>query len=254
MTARTTESPLRLLRDAAGPPRVVRGKLARLGRVIGGYAATRRLDARLARLHERGHVERVPSRLQLALGGWDMLRFFIQPAAADYYAKQGIDFGFHQLLRFLDEPASLTDPVGLFSTRDGIIGHLMQVVHANPVYDLQLLDMFDDGLDALEAQIAAMLAGTHPRARSIGAIVEEPDYHARLLDFVRRWRADPRTPPLLRSNVEADARYRELEAIFGTMTSAMRYFCALPDTLPGALRHLRTVTDPRDVIRPNNAP
>jgi len=224
------------------------GKLARLGDVVSGYAARRRLDERLAYLHRRGHIERVPTRVQLAVGAYDMLRFFIQPAAADYYERQGIGFGFHQLLRFLDEPASLTDAVGLFSTRDGIIGHLMQVVHANPVYDLQLLDMFDDGLDELEAQLEAMLAGTHPRARSIGAIIEEPDYHARLLDFVRHWRADPATPPLLRSNVAADDRFRDLEAIFGTMTTAMRYFCTLPTTLPGALRHVRTVRDPRHVL------
>jgi len=34
-----------------------------------------------------------------------------------------------------------------------------------------------------------MIAGTHPRARSIGAIIEEPDYHARLLEYVREFRA-----------------------------------------------------------------
>ena len=34
-----------------------------------------------------------------------------------------------------------------------------------------------------------MVAGTHPRARTIGAIVEDPGYHARLLDYVRRFRA-----------------------------------------------------------------
>jgi hypothetical protein len=249
MTARTTESPVRLLRDAAGSPRVMAGKLRRLARVASGYAAPRRLDARLERLHRRGHIERIPTRLQLAVGGWDMLRFFIKPAAADYYERMGIGFGFHQILRFLDEPASLTDAVGLFSTRDGIIGHLMQVVHANPVYDLQLLDMFDDGLDELERQLEAMIAGTHPRSRSIGAIVEEADYHARLLGFVRRWRVDPKTTPLLRSNVEADERFRELEAIFGSMTSAMRYFCALPTTVRGALRHVRAVKDPRRVAR-----
>ena len=248
VTARHTESPITLLRRAAGPPRVMRGKLARLARVAAGYASPARLDDRLERLHRRGHIERIPTRLQLALGGVDMLRFFIKPAAADYYERQGIDFHFHQLLRFLDEPASLTDAVGLFSTRDNVIGHLMQVVHANPIYDLQLLDMWSDGLDELERQLEAMIAGTHPRSGSIGAIVEEPDYRERLLDFVRRWRKDPTIPPLLRSNVEADPRFRDLEAIFGTLTSAMKYFCALPTSLSAAVRHLRTVDDPRSVI------
>lgn len=240
MTARTTESAARLLRDAAGPPRVLRGKLARLGRIAVGYASSRRLDARLVRLHARGHIESVPTRIQLAVGGWDMLRLFIKPAAADYYETQHIDFAFHQLLRFLDEPASLADPVGLFSSRDGIIGHLMQVVHANPVYDLQLLDMFEDGQEELERQLASMLAGTHPRARSIGAIIEEPDYHARLLEFVRAWRRDPSIPPMLRKNLESNERFRDLEATFGTMTSAMKYFCTMPTTLAGAIEHAFT--------------
>ena len=115
----------------------------------------------------------------------------------------------------------------------------MQVVHANPVYDLQLLCMFDDGLDALETQLEAMLDGTHPRARSIGAIVEEPEYHANLLTFVRRWRADPSIPPLLRSNVAAT--FSDLERTFGTMTGAFRYFKAMPATLAGAIVHARTV-------------
>jgi hypothetical protein len=170
-----------------------------------------------------------------------MLRFFINPAAADYYVAQGIDYWFHITLRFLDDPSSLVDPVGFFSTRDGIIGHLMQVVHANPVYDLQLLAAFDDGLDELESQIQSLLDGTHPRARSIGAIVEEADYHARLLAFVRAWRRDPGAPAPLRSNVAASPAFSEMERTFGSLTTAMRYFCRLPSTPMGALRHLRTV-------------
>jgi len=35
-----------------------------------------------------------------------------------------------------------------------------------------------------------MLAGTHPRRRTIGAIVEAPGYHARLLDYLRRYRRE----------------------------------------------------------------
>jgi hypothetical protein len=239
MTARTTESPLTLLRDAAGSPRTWRGKSARFARILRAYGRGRELDARLARLEAAGAIETIPTRVQLAIGAWDMLRFWISPAAADYYAKQNIHYGFHQVLRFLDEPASLADPIGLLSTKDGIIGHLMQVVHANPVYDLQLLQMWSDGLGDLEAQLEAMLRGTHPRARSIGAIVEEPDYHASLLAFVRRWRRDPSIPPLLRSNVAAS--FSDLERTFGTMTGAFRYFAKMPRTVAGALVHARTV-------------
>lgn len=244
MTARRSASPWVLVGRSAGPAAVWPGKLRRLGRILASYADARELDDRLARLQRTGVIERIPTRIQLAIGSWDMLRFWISPAAADYYAQLGISYAFHQVLRFLDEPSSLADPIGLFSTRDGIVGHLMQVVHTNPVYDLQLLCMFEDGLDQLEAQLASMVARTHPRTGSIGAIVEEPDYHAALLAFVRRWRRDPSIPAMLRGNVAASATFSELDRVFGTMTGAFRYFTTMPTTLPGALHHARTVEQP----------
>jgi hypothetical protein len=240
-TQRFTASPLELALEAVGGPREAAAKAARFGRALAGYARGALLDERLRVLHERGLIDEIPTRAQLVVGAYDMLRFWIAPASAEYYAERGIHFGFHQLLRFLDEPASLLDPVGFFSTRDGIIGHLMQVVHANPVYDLQLLQMFDDGLDELEAQIESMLDGTHPRAASIGAIVEEPEYHANLLAFVRGFRRDPLTPPLLRSNVGAHAEWSDLERTFGALTTAMRYMRRLPSAPVGALRHAISV-------------
>jgi hypothetical protein len=242
-TARMTRSSLALVRQAAGTPAEFSEKLRRLAAMLSTYARGDLVDAKLETLRRRGHIERIPHRVQMAVGAVDMLRFWISPAAADYYEQRGINYAFHQLLRFLDEPASLADPVGFFSTRDGIIGHLLQVVHANPVYDLQLLDAFDDGLDQLTAQTEAMIAGTHPRASSIGAVVEEPDYHGRLLAFVRAWRRDPTSPPMLRSNIAQDPQFALLERTFGTLTGAMRYFCRLPsDPLAGA-RHLLLVRE-----------
>ncbi len=236
-TLRHTGSALTLILEAAGPPKVFRGKLARYGHVLAGYGNAHRLRRRLERLHRLGIIEEIPTNVQLAVGSYDMLRFFISPAAADYYKEQGIAFGFHQLLRWLDEPASLADPIGLLSTRDGIIGHLMQVVHANPVYDLELLTMFDGGHDELERQLEQMIAGTHPRARSIGATMEEEGYHARLLEFTRAWRKNHAAPPLLRSNMDS---FSEAERTFGTMTNAFRYFATMPKSLVGAMRHIRT--------------
>lgn len=236
---RFESTPWQLVAATAGSPAELRGKAVRLGRILAGYLRGDRLDEKLARLHAVGVVERIPSRLQIAVGAWDMLRFWISPAAADYYRDKNIDYAFHQVLRFLDEPASLADPVGFFSERDGIIGHLMQVVHANPVYDLELLEMYPDGLDALEAQLASMIAGTHPRAASIGAIVEEADYHTRLLDFVRRFRADPTIPPLLRSNVGDASPFSAIERTFGSLRAASRYFNKMPNTLGAAVKYLR---------------
>ena len=160
-----------------------------------------------------------------------MLRFVIEPAARDYYAQKDISFGFHQLLRVLDDPVSMVDPTGFLSERDTIVGHLMQVVHLNPIYDLQLLQMFPDGLPDLERQLEAMVAGRHPRSRTIAAIVEDPDYHARLLDYVRRYRVDPDAEPLVRQEqtLRDDERFSAAERTFAT--------------LPGFLRLLRTPPD-----------
>ncbi|MEZ4306946.1 MAG: hypothetical protein R3F14_02705 [Polyangiaceae bacterium] len=228
---------------ALGTPSDAARKIARLAQLLSGYAMPRELDARLRRLHDLGIIESVPTKLQILCGARDMLRFWIVPAAEDYYRDQGISFTFHQVLRFLDEPASLADPVGFFSTRDGIITHLMQVVHANPRYDLELLCMHEDGLSQLESQVADMIAGTHPRAAQIGAIIEEPDYHARLLEYTRQFRRDPESNAPLRSNIEDSPRFQKLERTFGSLRTAMRYFCRLPQTPLGAARHLLLVSD-----------
>ncbi len=250
-TARHTEPSLVLLRRAAGSPAEMAAKAMRYLRALDTYRTQRGVKTKLLTLHALGHIEKIPTRIQLAVGALDMLRFFINPAAVDYYRSQGIHYGLHVTLRWLDDPSSLADPLGFFSEKDTIIGHLMQVVHANPVYDLQLLAAYADGLDALESQIETMLLATHPRARSIGATVEEPDYHAHLLDFVRAWRRDPTVPPLLRSNVLASPKFAEMERTFGSLTTAMRYFCRLPTTARGAFRHLLHVkTFPRHLGEP----
>lgn len=241
-TARTRERPLELLRRTAGGPRELASKVRRLARTLRALADSEALRARLERLEALGLVTSAPTRVQIVVGSIDMLRFWIEPAARDYYAQRGIAFGFHQVLRVLDDPSSMVDPTGFLLDRDVIIGHLMQVVHANPAYDLQLLESHDGGLADLEAQVESMLAGTHPRARSIGAIVEDPDYHARLLEYVRAYRADPaaaRAP--VRENVAADPRFQALERTFGTLPAAMRYFGRLPETPVRGALHVLTV-------------
>jgi hypothetical protein len=247
---RLARGPIDLLRQAAGSPREIAAKIARLAIALRGYASRAVIDDRLQRLRDLGYIETVPNRVQLVVGAADMLRFFISPAAADYYEQKGINFTFHQVLRILDEPASMVDPTGFFSSRDNIIGHVMQVVHANPVYDLQLLEAHASGLDELERQVEEMIAGTHPRARSIRAIVEDPDYHARLLRFVREYRADRASAPPIRDNVASD-RFRDMERTFGTLPAAMRYFAKLPRTPIAAARHLVRVREfPRELAEP----
>ena len=141
----------------------------------------------------------------------------------------------------LDDPVSMLDPTGFLSDRDTIVGHVMQVVHLNPVYDLQLIQMFPDGLEDFERQVQAMVDGTHPRARTIGAIVEDPDYHARLLDYVQRFRRDPDTPPPVRDEqtLRADPAFAAAERQFATLPGFIQYCNRLPTGFAVLWRRLR---------------
>lgn len=239
-SARQTTSPFRLLLQAAGGPVQWYGKWMRFFRTALIFLNRKEVRRRLDRLHQLGLIEEIPKGGQLAVGGLDMLRYFISPGAQDYYESRGIHFGFHQVLRFLDDPVSVMDPVGILSDRDTIIGHLLQVVHANPLYDLQILDMFPDGIDEVEAQTAAMIDGTHPRAKTIGAIVEDPEYHSRLLTYIRNYRVDPKTPELRRraENARASKSFVLAEETFGGLPQAMRYIKRLPEKPGALLRHL----------------
>jgi hypothetical protein len=238
--ARLTSSPFSLMAQAAGGPAEMAGKLARLAKALAQYARPVAMDERLERLHRLGYIDEIPGRVQLAIGAYDMLRFFIVPAAEDYYSSKGINFTFHQVLRFLDDPASLVDPTGLLSTTDNIIGHLMQVTHANPCYDLQLLDAHDGGLEELERQVEQMIAGTHPRTRSISAVIEDPSYHAKLLEYVRAFRVARDAQAPIRENVADSERFQAIARTFGTVPNAMRYFCRLPNEPLRAARHTLT--------------
>jgi hypothetical protein len=240
-TARTTESTIALIVRAIGGPRQAGGKLVRLVATARIFADRGELSQRMDQLALRGFISQRPSRVQLAFGALDMLRFVIVPAAQDFYDQQGIDFRFHQLLRFLDDPVSIVDPTGLFSHRDTIIGHLMQVVHLNPVYDLELLQMFPDGLEELERQVEQMLAGSHPRASTIAAIVEDDEYHARLLEYVQRYRNDASTAHLIREQTlrSEDESFAQAERTFATLPGFIDYCAALPDSVPQLIRRYR---------------
>jgi hypothetical protein len=242
-TTRLTASPLSLIVHAVGGPRQVAGKLRRLARTLRLYFDRAELERRLRTLAAKGFVTARPTPLQILFGGVDMLRFVIEPASRDYYRQKGISFGFHQLLRVLDDPVSMIDPTGFLSDRDTIVGHVMQVVHLNPVYDLQLIQMFPDGLEDFERQVQAMVDGTHPRHATIGAIVEDPDYHARLLDYVRRFRADPNTPPPIRQEqtLRQDPHFAAAERTFATLPGFIGYCETLPGGFGALLHRLRTL-------------
>jgi hypothetical protein len=240
-TTRLTASPFSLVVQAVGGPRQIAGKLRRLARTLRLYFDRGELERRLHALADKGYVAVRPTPLQIFFGGLDMLRFVIEPASRDYYQQKGISFGFHQLLRILDDPVSMIDPTGFLSDRDTIVGHVMQVVHLNPVYDLQLIQMFPDGLEDFERQVQAMVDGTHPRHATIGAIVEDPEYHARLLDYVRRFRADPSAPPPVRQEqtLRQDPHFAAAERRFATLPGFIEYCHSLPVGCATLWRRLR---------------
>jgi hypothetical protein len=240
---RQTASSWTLIRTAIGGPRQISGKLRRLARTIRLYVDGKEIERRLSQLEEKGYIRQRPRRSQILFGGLDMLRFVIEPASRDYYAQKGISFGFHQLLRILDDPVSMIDPTGFLSDRDTIVGHVMQVVHLNPVYDLQLIQMFPNGLENFESQVEAMVNGTHPRHRTIGAIVEDPGYHARLLDYVRRFRADPHAKPPVREEqtLRSDPHFAAAERTFATLPGFIDYCNRLPANGWTLFKRLRTL-------------
>jgi len=240
-TPRLSASAWSLVGQAIGGPRQWAGKVVRLARTLRIWLDRREVERRLESLRRQGLIEACPPRRALFFGGLDMLRFMIEPAARDYYRQKGIGFGFHQLLRILDDPVSMIDPTGFMSDRDTIVGHVMQVVHLNPVYDLQLVQMFDDGLEDLERQVQDMVEGSHPRARSIGAIVEEPGYHERLLEFVRAYRRDPASAPPIRKveSLRGDPHFDAAERTFHTLPGFIAYCDALPRRWGDLLRRWR---------------
>ncbi|MFO0681669.1 MAG: hypothetical protein U0234_06445 [Sandaracinus sp.] len=249
--ARLTESPLRLVRRAAGSRAELRAKVRRLARALATLRRPEVVEARLERLRALGYVDIAPTPVQMAVGSIDMLRFWISPAAAEYYASRGIGYGFHQILRILEEPATMVDPTGLLTERDVIIDHLLQVVHANPAYDLQLLEAHEDGLAELEAQTEAAIAGTHPKSRSLAATVEDEGYYPRLLGYVRAFRQDRDARAPLRSNIAGNAQWAPIERTFGTLPAALRYFARMPRTPLGGAWHLATVRRfPRALAEP----
>ena len=237
-THRQSASTTRLILDAIGGPRQILGKFiraARTARLYLDFAETRR---RIDNIGNHLGIHPMPTRLQMWFGGLDMLRFMIVPAAAEYYRLRGIDFRLHQLLRFLDDPVSLFDPVGFLSDRDVAIGHLMQVVHLNPRYDVQLLGSFPDGHAELERQLLDLLAGTHPRTKSIRAIVEHPDYHQQLLEYVQGYRRDPRSVEMRRAQpLRANPDFALAEAQFSALDDFLRYAHTLPTGFFALLRH-----------------
>jgi hypothetical protein len=196
---------------ATPPPWLGRSRWSLLADVIGGWVHLRDrfvqvlglligfvrpavVRARLQRLQALGHVDVVPTLPQLLVAARDQMMLSASAETRLFYASQGIPWGFHNLRRFISNPATMMDPAGLFSPRDVIIHHVLQTFHRHPIYDLVLLRGFPDGIEEMERQLAQLMAGTHPHQRALTSLVEDGAYHARLPEELRVFRADPLAP------------------------------------------------------------
>jgi hypothetical protein len=184
-----------LLGDIVGGWRQAWDRLRQLVALCAGYLRPALVRARLERLRALGHIDVVPSSAQLLVAGRDQMMLGASEETKIFYRSQGIPWVFHNLRRFLSGPATMLDPVGLFSPRDAIVHHVLQTFHRHPVYDLVLLRGFPDGLDEMERQAEQIRAGTHPHQRALASLIEDGSYHARLLEDVRAFRADPFVAP-----------------------------------------------------------
>jgi hypothetical protein len=88
-----------------------------------------------------------------------------------------------------------------------------------------------------------MVDGTHPRHRTISAIVEDPGYHERLLDYVKRYRADrSATPPVRQEQtLRNDPHFAAAEKQFATLPGFIDYCNTLPTGVGELVKRLRSL-------------
>jgi len=184
----------RLLRDVVGGLRQNWDKLVHLISLVAAYFRPGLVRGRLERLRALGHVDTIPTIPQLLVAGRDQM---IVSAAAEtklFYKSQGIPWVFHNFRRFVSGPATMLDPIGLFSPRDAVVHHVLQTFHRHPLYDLVLLRAHDEGVEAMAAQARQMVEGTHPHQRALASLIEDGAYHPRLPRDIAAFQANPLEP------------------------------------------------------------
>ena len=85
------------------------------------YLRPRLVRRRLERLRALGHIDATPTIAQLLVAGRDQMMVSAAEETKIFYRSQGIPWVFHNLRRFLSGPATMLDPIGLFSPRDAIV-------------------------------------------------------------------------------------------------------------------------------------
>jgi hypothetical protein len=226
----------RLLADVVGGLRQNRDKLVQLASLLFAFLRPRLALLRLERLRALGHIDRVPSVPQVLLAARDQIIVSASEETKLFYRSQGIPWVFHNLRRFLAGPATMLDPVGVFSPRQTIIHHVLQTFHRHPVYDLVLLEAHEGGLAEIAAEADAVLAGRHPHQRALTSLIEDGAYHRRLPDEIARFRADPHMParPIPAGLVTDPALMLGMDQ-FKDLRGFTNYAARLPDSWARAL-------------------
>jgi hypothetical protein len=184
-------SRLRLVLDVIGGVRTNVDKVVQLASLVTAFFRPGLLRRRLERLRSLGHIEVVPTWAQLLVAGRDQMMLSATEETKIFYASQHIPWVFHNVRRFLSGPATMLDPIGLFSPRDTIVEHVLQTFHRHPLYDLVLLRAHEDGVESLAEGAARILDGTHPHQRALTSLIEDGAYHARLVRDIRGFIDDP---------------------------------------------------------------
>jgi hypothetical protein len=226
----------RLLLDALGGVRANVRKLVQLIGLLAAYVRPSVLRARFERLKALGHVDAVPTWAQAVLAGRDQMMLSASEETKLFYKSQGIPWIFHNARRFLSGPATMLDPIGLFSPRDTIVEHVLQTFHRHPVYDLVLLRAHEDGVEEMARQAAALAAGTHPNQAALTSLIEDGAYHARLPHEIEAFRADPNEEArLIPSGLVSDPHMMLAMDQFKDMRGFARYASRLHASVPRAL-------------------
>jgi hypothetical protein len=188
-------SRLRLLMDVVGGWRQNLDKLVQCMLLALAFFRPGLVRRRLERLRGLGHIDAVPTLPQLLVAGRDQIMVSASDETKIFYRSQGIPWIFHNARRFISGPATMLDPIGLFSPRATIIHHVLQTFHRHPLYDLVLLRAHEGGLEEMARQADQILAGTHRHQRALTSLIEDGSYHARLPREIAAVQADPYTAP-----------------------------------------------------------
>jgi hypothetical protein len=226
----------RLVLDVLSGMRANLDKLVQLAGLLTAYLRPSVLRRRFERLRELGHVDVVPTWAQAVIAGRDQMMISASEETKLFYASQGIPWIFHNARRFLSGPATMLDPIGLFSPRETIVEHVLQTFHRHPVYDLVLLHAHEGGIEAMARAAEAVNAGTHPHARALRSLIEDGSYHARLPSEVAAFAADPLEPArLIPEGLVADPHTMLAMDQFKDMRGFARYASRLDTSVPQAL-------------------